>query len=286
MTREPVVAGQFYPSSVPSLKKQIENFIDKETKKEDAIGAIMPHAGYIYSGRVAGSVASRIKFKQTFIILGPNHTGFGKNFSIMVEGTWRTPLGSVQINAPLAKKILDSSNYLEDDFIAHRHEHSIEVELPFLQYLNPIRNITLTNRKDKISNGVKEDFKIIPIVISHSEGKIYKEIGKSIAGIIKEEKQGVVIIASSDMTHYEPHQIAKEKDQKAIESILKLDEDELLERIEKLDISMCGYAPCVVMLSCVKILGAKNAKLVMYQTSGDASGDYSSVVGYAGIIIS
>jgi hypothetical protein len=267
MIREPTVAGQFYPSSVSSLKKQIENFIDKEVKKEDVIGVLMPHAGYIYSGRVAGSVASRIKFKQTFIILGPNHTGYGKNFSIMVEGAWRTPLGSVQINAPLAKKILDSSNYLEDDFIAHRYEHSIEVELPFLQYF-------------------KEGFKIIPIVVSHSEGKIYKEIGKELAVAIKEEKQEVVIIASSDMTHYEPYQIAKEKDQKAIESILKLDEDELLERIEKLDISMCGYAPCVVMLSCIKILGAKNAKLIMYQTSGDTSGDYSSVVGYAGIVIS
>ena len=266
MIREPIVAGQFYPGSPSSLEKQISGFIDKKAAKEDAIGLVSPHAGYMYSGAVAGAVISRIKLKDTFIIMGPNHTGYGKPFSIMTEGAWKTPLGEVNIDSRLAKQILEASQNLEEDQVAHLHEHSIEVQIPFLQYL-------------------KKDFKIVPIVLSHAPRAAYKEIGKAIAKAIKESKSEAVILASSDMTHYEPQESAKRKDTQAINAILELNEDELLNRIERLNITMCGYAPVAVLISAAKELGAKRTELVKYQTSGDITGDYSGVVGYAGVIL-
>jgi AmmeMemoRadiSam system protein B len=209
---------------------------------------------------------SRIKMKDTFVILGPNHTGRGKAFSIMTSGTWKTPLGGVEIDSDLGKRILAASSYLQEDQVAHQYEHSIEVQVPFLQYLKP-------------------DVRIVPVILAHASGASYKIIGKELAGAIGGTKKDVVILASSDMTHYEPQESAQKKDQKAIESILALDEDELLKRIDELDISMCGYAPVVCLMVAAKEMGAKKAELVRYQTSGDTSGDYSSVVGYAGIIL-
>jgi len=261
MIRNPVVAGQFYPSSASKLKAMIEGMI-----KEEAIGLVSPHAGYVYSGPVAAAVISRIKFKDTFIIMGPNHTGAGKPLSIMTEGKWKTPLGEVEIDSKLAKKILATSKHLQEDKTAHLYEHSIEVQLPFLQYFNT-------------------EFKLVPIVLAYAGGAIYKEIGKALAKAVKESGGKAVIIASSDMTHYEPQASAQRKDTQAIEAVLALDEDELLKRVEKLDITMCGFAPAVSLIVAAKELGAKGAELVKYQTSGDATGDYSSVVGYAGIII-
>jgi AmmeMemoRadiSam system protein B len=266
MIREPIVAGQFYPSSPSSLEAQISKFIDKKVPKEETIGVVSPHAGYVYSGSVAGAVMSRIKFKDTFVIMGPNHTGYGKRYSIMSEGTWKTPLGSIEIDSKLGKQILAESKNLEEDQIAHLYEHSVEVQIPFLQYLN-------------------KDFKIVPIVLSHGPRAVYKEIGKAIAKAIKDLKAETVIIASSDMTHYESQESAKKKDTQAINAILELNEDELLNRIEKLNISMCGYAPAVCLISAARELGATRAELVKYQTSGDVTGDYSGVVGYAGIIV-
>jgi len=266
MIREPIVAGQFYPNLPSSLVAQISKFIDKKAPKEEVIGIVSPHAGYMYSGAVAGATMSRIEFKDIFIIMGPNHTGYGKPFSIMSEGAWRTPLGGVEIDSQLGRQILAESQNLEQDQVAHLYEHSIEVQIPFLQYL-------------------KQDFKIVPIVLSHAPRAVYKEIGKAIAKAIKELKAEAVIIASSDMTHYEPQESAKKKDTQAINAILELNEDELLNRIEKLNISMCGYAPTVTLISAAKELGAKRAELVKYQTSGDVTGDYSGVVGYAGIIV-
>jgi len=264
--RNPVVAGQFYPARASALKATIETMVAERAKREEVIGLISPHAGYIYSGAVAGATISRIRFKDTFIILGPNHTGMGKPFSIMTEGVWKTPLGEVGIDSELGKQLLAGSRYLEEDYLAHLHEHSIEVQLPFLQYFKP-------------------DFKLVPIILAHAGGAIYQEIGRAIAKAVKETGREVVIIASSDMTHYEPQASAQKKDDKAIEAILNLDEDELLKRVDRLNISMCGFGPAVSLLAAAKELGAKKAELVKYQTSGDTTGDYSSVVGYAGIII-
>jgi hypothetical protein len=266
MVRSPVVAGQFYAGSASTLERQIKGYIDEKVQKEEAIGLISPHAGYMYSGPVAGATISKIVFKDTFIIMGPNHTGRGKPFSIMTEGSWETPLGSVEIDSELGKELLKRSGFLEEDTIAHLYEHSIEVQIPFLQYF-------------------KRDIEIVPIIFSPAPGAIYKEIGKAIAETIKGLGKGAVIMASSDMTHYEPHESAKAKDAKAIEAIVALDEDELLNRVRSLNISMCGYAPAVSLIVAAKELGAKKAELVKYQTSGDTSGDYSAVVGYAGIII-
>ena len=266
MVRNPVVAGQFYPGSADQLRSVIRGLVDEEAVKEDVIGLLSPHAGYIYSGPVAGATISRIKFKDTFVIMGPNHTGSGQPLSIMTEGVWKTPLGEVEIDSELGKQILAASDYLQEDQVAHQHEHSIEVQLPFLQYF-------------------KSDIKLVPIVIAYASGAIYKEIGQGIARAIKELDKEVVIIASSDMTHYEPQESARRKDTQAIEAMLNLNEDELLRRVQELDISMCGYAPAVSLISAAKELGAEEAELVRYQTSGDTSGDYASVVGYAGIII-
>lgn len=265
MLREAVVAGKFYPDSPVELKKMIAGMVDDKAAREEVIGLVSPHAGYIYSGAVAGATISRVKMKDTFIILGPNHTGMGKAFSIMVEGTWRTPLGDVEIDSELARRILALSGYLEEDYDAHRFEHSIEVQLPFLQYF-------------------KKDIKLVPIVLSHANGAAYKEIGKVMAKAVKELKREAVIIASSDMTHYEPQASAKKKDDQAIEAMLALDEDKLIKKVNKLNISMCGYAPVVSLITAAKAMGAKKAELVKYQTSGDTTGDYSSVVGYAGLI--
>jgi AmmeMemoRadiSam system protein B len=266
MIRNAVVAGQFYPASVSELKAMIEAMVDEKAEKEEVIGLVCPHAGYIYSGPVAGAAISRIKFQDTFIIMGPNHTGAGKPLSIMTEGVWETPLGEVEIDSELGKKLLATSSYLEEDKIAHLYEHSIEVQLPFLQYFKP-------------------DFKLVPIVMAYASGAIYKEMGKEIAKAVKEWGKKAVIIASSDMTHYEPEESAQEKDNQAIEAMLDLNEDELLRRIEEFNISMCGYAPAVSLIAAAKELGATGAELVRYQTSGDVTGDYSAVVGYAGIII-
>ncbi len=265
MIREAAVAGQFYPASETKLRDMIAGMVDDKVTREDVIGLVSPHAGYIYSGRVAGATISRARFKDTFVIMGPNHTGLGRAFSIMTEGAWRTPFGDVGIDTELAERILVSSRYLEEDDGAHRFEHSIEVQLPFLQYF-------------------RQDFRLVPIVLAHARGTAYKEIGGAIARAVKDLKREVVIIASSDMTHYESRNSAKEKDNQAIEAMLALDEDGLMKKIEKLNISMCGYAPVVSMISAVKALGAKRAELVKYQTSGDTTGDYNSVVGYAGLI--
>ncbi len=266
MIREPVVAGQFYPASASQLKAMIETLVDEKVEKQEVIGLVSPHAGYIYSGAVAGATISRTKFKETFIIIGPNHTGRGEPLSIMTEGVWKTPFGEVEIDAELGKQILAASSHLKEDDAAHQYEHSIEVQIPFLQYFKP-------------------DVRIVPIILAYGSGATYKEIGKEIAKAVRELNREVVFIASSDMTHYEPQESAQRKDNQAIDAILGLNEDELLKRVEELNISMCGYAPTVSLISAAKEMGAKTAELVKYQTSGDVSGDYSSVVGYAGIII-
>ena len=266
MIREPVVAGTFYPGTADGLKSMLEQLIDKGAVKEDVVGALLPHAGYQYSGGVAGATISRVKFTDTFVIMGPSHTGLGEPFSIMTEGIWRTPLGEVAVDEEIAKKILAASRFLREDHVAHLQEHAVEVQLPFLQYFKP-------------------DIRIVPIILASAEVEVYQEIGKAIARAIGEVGREVVIIASGDMTHYEPQEVAERKDRQGIEAMLRLDEVELLKRVREKGISMCAYAPAACMIAAAKELGAREAELVRYQTSGDTSGDYAAVVGYAGIII-
>ena len=266
MRRKPRVAGQFYTASPDLLKKEISDFTKGGRGDIDAIGVVSPHAGYMYSGEVAGNALSSIKKKSTYIILGTNHTGLGKPFELDSHSAWITPLGEVAVNQELSKLILEKSSHIKKEATSHVYEHSIEVQLPFLQYLS-------------------KDFSFVPITIAPSEIGIYQEIGRELAGAIKDFGGEVTIIASSDMTHYEPQEDAVKKDKMAIDKILNLDIDGFLKTIEKYEITACGFAPIAVMMSASVELGAKKAALVKYQTSGDASGDYSTVVGYAGIAV-
>jgi len=265
MIRNPYVAGYFYPASASELRATIAQYVNKDAPKVEAVGLLMPHAGYQYSGAVAGATISRINFKDTFIIMGPTHSGLGKPFSVMVEGTWKMPMGDVEIDSELARKIIAVSEYAEEDVRAHLEEHAVEVQLPFLQYLKP-------------------DVRIVPIILAGAPADIYKAIGRDIARSIKELNREAVILASGDMTHREPQASAEEKDMKAVEAMLALDEDELTRRYQDLRISMCAHGPVVTLISAAKELGVSGAELIKYQTSGDTTGDYMEVVGYAGVI--
>ena len=266
--RKPVVAGQFYPSGAKDLNAMISSFVDKTAQKIDCFGCILPHAGYIYSGKVAALTISGVKIKDTVVLLGPNHTGRGATFSIMPQGIWQTPLGNVEINSKLAGLFLGKSRYLEADSLAHLDEHSLEVELPILQYF-------------------RNDFKMVPISISTDDMSELNTVSQELASVIIENDlmHSVMFIASSDLTHYQPQESAKIKDALAIRAILGLDEQKLKVVVEESDISMCGFAPITILIKVAKLLGAKKGELIKYQTSGDVSGDKSSVVGYAGITI-
>ncbi|MFA5177016.1 MAG: AmmeMemoRadiSam system protein B [Candidatus Omnitrophota bacterium] len=262
------VAGQFYPGQAKAIQEQISGFIEGREEKTNALACMLPHAGYQYSGRVAAQTVARINIKDKVILLGPNHTGNGAIYSLMAEGVWQTPLGQVKIDAQLARSILAGSKYLENDSLAHSQEHSLEVELPILQYF-------------------KGDFEIVPIAFMSDDLPTLKKIGQELAAVIQSSglKDRILLVASSDMTHYEPQDVAVVKDKLAIDAILGLDPDKLMREIKKSAISMCGYAPVIAMLSAVNALGARRAQLVKYQTSADSTGDQSAVVGYAGIII-
>jgi hypothetical protein len=267
--RKPVVAGQFYPAGAKDLKLLISSLSDKLAQKKEVLGCILPHAGYVYSGGVAAQTISGIKIKDTVVLLGPNHTGRGAVFAIMPQGIWQTPLGNIEINSHLAGLFLDKSRYLEADSLAHANEHSLEVELPILQYF-------------------RNDFKIVPIAVKTDNLTELDAVGQDLASVIIENglKGSVMFIASSDLTHYEPQENAKIKDNLAIEAILALDGQKLKKRVQESEISMCGFAPIAILIKVAKLLGAKGGELIKYQTSGAARGDQSSVVGYAGITIS
>lgn len=266
--RKPVVAGQFYPGNAKDLNALISSFVDHSAQKRDCFGCILPHAGYIYSGKVAVDTISRVRIKDTVVLLGPNHTGQGVAFSVMPEGVWQTPLGNLEVNRQLAGLFLDKSRYLEADILAHLDEHSLEVELPILQYF-------------------RNDFKIVPMAISSDDLPELNAVSQELASVIMENdlKGSVMFIASSDLTHYQTQESARIKDALAIEAILNLDEQKLKVVKEEAGVSMCGFAPIAILIKVAKLLGAKKTELIKYQTSGDASGDKSSVVGYAGITI-
>ncbi|MDP8247325.1 MAG: AmmeMemoRadiSam system protein B [Candidatus Tritonobacter lacicola] len=267
MIRSPAVAGRFYPGDPESLRRQIEEYLEPiGGKKLRAKGVVSPHAGYVYSGPVAGAVLSAVEITDTVVILGPNHTGLGAPYAIMAKGEWKTPLGNVEIDSGLAAGIVENGPMVTEDPSAHAHEHSLEVQVPFLQVLKP---------------GVK----IVPIVVGGRTVSEFHWLGGAIARAIQACGKDVLVLASSDMTHYEPHEEAREKDSAAIDAILKLDGDMLMRKVRGLGISMCGYAPTIAMLTAAKDLGAREAKLIRYMTSGETSGDYSAVVGYAGIAV-
>ncbi|HXY55162.1 MAG TPA: AmmeMemoRadiSam system protein B [Nitrospirota bacterium] len=276
MLRHAAVAGYFYQGTADALKKQVQGFIISGANKVKARGILAPHAGLMYSGAVAGAVYSSIDLPDTFILIGPNHTGLGASVSLMSGGRWETPLGTVDIDEPLAAAILEESSHIHADTLAHLREHSLEVQLPFIQYF-------------------KHKFKIVPLQMLDTRLEICLDVGRAIATAVKEREaqdaehesglRKVLIVASSDMSHYERAVTAKEKDSKAIHQILNLDPEGLFRTVRDYGITMCGYGPAVVMLAACKALGASHAELIKYANSGDVSGDYEQVVGYAGIVI-
>lgn len=264
--REPAVCGQFYPSNPDKLKKMISGYVRSENEKKTVLGLISPHAGYIYSGHVAGAVFSGINIPDDVVLLGPNHTGMGEKVALMPDGVWETPLGDVEVNQELAKCLLTGSSKLRKDYMAHTREHSLEVQLPFLQYLNP-------------------SVRIVPITLMHGSYGDLKNIGIAVAEGIREYKKTVLIVVSSDMSHYVSHDWARQNDKRAIDKVIELDGKGLIEVCEKYDITMCGVYPSVAGIEACKELGAQKGQLVKYATSGEVSGDYGHVVGYAGITI-
>lgn len=265
MIRRPCVADQFYPGDPQALKDMVEGLI-MEKRREEAIGALSPHAGYIYSGKVAGSVFSSIHIPDDVILLGPNHTGLGERAAIYSKGMWETPLGGVKINEDLARTILEEVPIIREDTLAHLREHSLEVQLPFLQFFNP-------------------SLEIVPITFMHIDLERSLEIGKALGRILKGYGKKVLVVISSDMNHYESHEVTKMKDMDAVEEMLRLNPEGLWGVVRDRGISMCGVIPAIIGLQACIDMGAREARLVKYMTSGDVSGDYGHVVGYAGILI-
>jgi MEMO1 family protein len=272
LIRQPAVAGRFYPLDAGDLRSEARAYLSQSSAKENAhpakpaIGCIAPHAGYIYSGHVAGAVFVQIEIPNRCIVLCPNHTGAGHTLAIMSEGAWRTPLGDVPIDGAVASALKQQFPALQEDSAAHRAEHAVEVELPFLQLQQP-------------------ELTFVPIALGTQQFETLEALGKAVAEVISRQRGPILIIASSDMNHYEPDALTRVKDHRAIEPILRLDARGLHETVTRQKISMCGMAPAVVMLTAARLLGARSAELVKYATSGDVSGDREMVVGYAGIIV-
>jgi AmmeMemoRadiSam system protein B len=275
--RRPTQAGAFYEGDVDTLKTQIENcflqeFGPKKRPKvnrngpREIIGLVCPHAGYMFSGSVAANAYYELASDgapDTVVILGPNHTGYGSALAVVNEGFWRTPLGDVEIDGETANRIVQETRIVDVDELAHRFEHSIEVQLPFLQYL------------------YDSEFKFVPICFQMQDLSSAVEVGKALVEVLA--NKNAVVIASSDMTHYEPQGNAAAKDMAALKAVEAMDEKRFYSIIEKQNVTACGYGPIAALITAAKGLGAKEAKLLCYKTSGDTTGDYSSVVGYAAV---
>ena len=275
--RRPTQAGSFYKGNAEALKTQIENCFLQELgpKKHpevnkngprNVIGLVCPHAGYMYSGAVAANAYYALAEDgkpDTVVILGPNHTGYGSGLALMNEGVWRTPLGDVEVDGETANRIVRETRLVDVDDLSHRFEHSIEVQLPFLQYL------------------YGSGFKFVPICFQLQDLQSAVEVGRSLVEVLA--SKNAVVIASSDMTHYEPQGNAEEKDLAALKAVEAMDEKLFYSIIEARHVTACGYGPIAAVIAAAKGLGAKEAKLLCYKSSGDVTGDYASVVGYAAV---
>lgn len=267
LIRHPAVAGHFYPRNPDELRAEIRSYTSVDPHPIPALGCVVPHAGYMYSGHVAGAVYSRLELTPRIILMCPNHTGMGSPLSIMSEGEWETPLGNAAIDSEIGRELKSHLQFLTEDAHAHRSEHAAEVQLPFLQ----------TRLGGKLS--------FVPIAVGTGRIDALVALGQAIAETIAALEQRVLIIASSDMNHYESDVVTREKDAKAIEQVLKLDARGLYDVVTTENITMCGFGPAVAMLTAAKFLGATRAELIKYATSGDISGDRNAVVGYAGIAV-
>lgn len=266
MRRQPAVAGQFYTNSAEQLRSELITMIPAADEKRKVLGLIAPHAGYMYSGAVAGRGYARIEIPSTVLILGPNHRGVGAAAALYPDGEWLTPLGTVPINDRLNGLIRRHVPFAQSDSVAHQFEHSLEVQLPFIQHLC-------------------SDASIAALCLGHGDYAAVQQIGEGIAAAIREYGQDVLMVASSDMSHYESAESARRKDNQALERVLALDPEGLLRICSSEHITMCGVVPSAVMLVAARALGAQQAELVNYATSGDVTGDNRQVVGYASVTV-
>jgi AmmeMemoRadiSam system protein B len=268
--RPSAVAGSFYEGTPERLRAQVEACFKAnppQAGKQRFIGAVVPHAGLMYSGSVAAAFYALAELPKRFVILCPNHTGAGHFAAINREGAWRTPFGDARIDTVLADALMAQTPLLAEDARAHAREHSLEVQLPFLQHL-------------------LGDFTFVPICLGAHRYDYAEEVGRAIAAVLKYEKEPVGIIASSDLNHYEDQRTTLRKDQLAIDEVTRRDPRELWRVVDEFDVSMCGFIPATAMLVAANALGATEATLIRHATSGDVNGDYSHVVGYASMLIS
>ena len=267
MLRLPAVAGRFYPDDPEELTRQIAAFAPSSHEEaRPAIACVVPHAGYRYSGHVAGAVYARLKLPRRFILLGPRHFPRGEAQAIISEGAWLTPLGRAQIDAELALELKRAFPSLCEDSVAHQTEHALEVQLPFLQHL-------------------AGDFSFVPIVLGPADYTQLESLGHAIAEVLGRQTDSVLMIASSDMNHYESDEITRRKDHMALGCVRGLDARGLFDTVRREGITMCGFGPVVSVLTAARQLGAQRATVVRYATSGDITGDLHEVVGYAGVIV-
>jgi MEMO1 family protein len=271
MIREPAVAGRFYPRKPAELERDLRKILEPPrgaaiAPPPRAFGCIVPHAGYMYSGAVAGAVLTSLELPRRYIILCPRHHPQGAPLAILSEGAWRMPFGDAPLDTPLAQALSKACPLLREDDVAHAAEHAIEVQLPFLQKLTP-------------------GFRFVPIALGTDRFQAFEDLGHALATVVAAQQEPVLIMASSDMNHYESDQITRQKYARAIERILALDPRGLYDVVRRENITMCGYGPAVTMLVAAKQLGAKRAELTRYATSAEVSGDYDWVVGYAGIVV-
>jgi AmmeMemoRadiSam system protein B len=266
MIRNPAVAGQFYPGRPRELEREVGRLTREAKEKIRAVGVVVPHAGYVYSGAVAGEVFSRIEIPDRHVIFCPNHTGTGAKAAVVTKGSWRMPWGDVPVDEALGGKLLAASPLLSEDDTAHAREHSLEVQLPFIRRF-------------------REEFRFVPVALGNLSLSSCRSLGEATAAVLREESSPPLLIASSDMTHYEPDATARKKDEKAIDRILALDPEGLYGTVRSERISMCGVVPVTVLLFAALSLGASSARLIKYATSGEVSGEYGQVVGYAGLAV-
>ena len=277
MIREPVFSGKFYPSNVRQLLNIIEDsFIKQEDlgniptlsrsklKKHEIKGIMVPHAGYIYSARVAAHAYYNLVkdgFPETFILIGPNHTGIGEHLSVYPNGKWLTPLGKVNIDEEFANKLIEKSKYASSDYTAHINEHSIEVQLPILQYFS-------------------QDFEIVPICMGVQDKNTVNDLVESIISVKNNLKRDICIIASTDLSHFNNQKIANSEDELLLNSISQMNSDSLFENVKKNNITMCGYGPVMTVIDYCNAIGEGYCEVLKYSTSGNVTGDFRSVVGY------
>lgn len=266
MRRPPAVAGYFYPARPDELARELERAVEVVEPRCLALGCVAPHAGLMYSGRVAGAVYGGLELPLTAIILGPNHSGRGSPLAICSDGVWETPVGEVAIDAELAATLRTACPILEEDHSAHRDEHSLEMQLLFLRYLQP-------------------RLRFVPIVLSVGRYAPLEQLGQGLAAVLAGLRPRPLLVASSDFNHYESDTITRRKDRKAIDALLTLDPRGFYDTVARENISMCGVEAAVVLLMAAKEMGVQEAKEICYATSGEASGDRTRVVGYAGIVL-